>query len=101
MEAWSDGSHELELNLERQMRAQERQLAWVRLGMAALAGAFILIARPELAGREVILGIAFALVVWSLLVLWLLSHFPVSVGGAVMWVGTVATEISALRRAEL
>ena len=31
---------------------------------------------------------------------WLLSHYPVTVDGVVMWVGTVATEISALRRAE-
>ena len=31
---------------------------------------------------------------------WLLSHYPVAVDGGVAWVGTVATEISALRRAE-
>lgn len=31
---------------------------------------------------------------------WLLSHFPVSVDGEVVCVGTVATEITALRRAE-
>lgn len=31
---------------------------------------------------------------------WLLSHFPVTVDHTVMWVGTVATEITALRRAE-
>ncbi|HEX5039672.1 MAG TPA: ATP-binding protein [Candidatus Limnocylindria bacterium] len=76
MEAWSDGSHELELNLERQMRAQERQLAWVRLGMAALAAAFLGLARPEIAAREVLIGISVALIAWSLLVLWLLGRFP-------------------------
>ena len=31
---------------------------------------------------------------------WLLSHFPVSVDGTVVWVGTIATEITALRQAE-
>lgn len=31
---------------------------------------------------------------------WLLSHFPVAVDGDVMWVGTIATEITALRRVE-
>lgn len=31
---------------------------------------------------------------------WMLSHFPVSVDGAVVWVGTIATEITAQRRAE-
>jgi len=76
MEAWSDGSHELERNLERQMRAQERQLAWVRLGMAALAAVFLVLARPDIAGREVLVGIAVALIAWSLLVLWLLGRFP-------------------------
>ena len=76
MEAWSDGPHELERNLERQMRAQERQLAWVRLGMAALAAAFLFAARPDIPGREVLLGIAVALIGWSLLVLWLLTRFP-------------------------
>ena len=41
MEASSDGRQELERHLERQMRAQERQLAWVRLGMV-LAAALLL-----------------------------------------------------------
>ena len=31
---------------------------------------------------------------------WLLSHYPVAVDGLVMWVGTIATDISPLRRAE-
>ncbi|MEN3273100.1 MAG: hypothetical protein V7636_1861 [Actinomycetota bacterium] len=31
---------------------------------------------------------------------WLLSHYPVTVDGDVMWVGTIATDITALRRAE-
>jgi serine phosphatase RsbU (regulator of sigma subunit)/anti-sigma regulatory factor (Ser/Thr protein kinase) len=31
---------------------------------------------------------------------WLLSHFPVTVDGEVIWVGTVATDLTVLRRAE-
>src|SRR4051794_11702758 len=31
---------------------------------------------------------------------WLVSHYPVTVDGEVMWVGTVATDITAVRRAE-
>src|SRR5688500_1721548 len=31
---------------------------------------------------------------------WLLSHFPVNVDGTVVWVGTIATEITELRRVE-
>ena len=31
---------------------------------------------------------------------WVLSHFPVEVDGGVLWVGTVAVEVTALRRAE-
>ena len=31
---------------------------------------------------------------------WLLSHFPVNVDGAVVWVGTIATGITELRRVE-
>jgi hypothetical protein len=76
MNAWSDRPHELERHLERQMRTQERQLAWVRLGMAALAGAFLLVVVPDISGREVLLGVAGALATWSLLVPWLLRHFP-------------------------
>jgi signal transduction histidine kinase len=57
------------------MRAQERQLAWVRLGMAVLAAGYLAIA-PELDGREILLGIAGTVAVWSLLVPWLLRRFP-------------------------
>jgi signal transduction histidine kinase len=76
MEPWSDGPHELERHLERQMRAQERQLAFVRLGMAVLAGAFVVVVVAGSPGREVLIGVAGALAVWSLIVPWLLRHFP-------------------------
>ena len=41
MDASVEGPNELERHLERQMRAQERQLAWARLGMAVLAAALL------------------------------------------------------------
>jgi signal transduction histidine kinase len=76
MEAWSDGSHELERHLEHRMRAQERQLAWVRLGMVALAAAFLLVAVPQLPGIEILLGLLGVVAAWSGLVFWLLRRFP-------------------------
>src|SRR3990170_3574290 len=69
MDAWSDGSHELERDLEQRMRAQERQLAWVRLGMVALAA-------PQLPGIEILLGLLGVVAAWSGLVFWLLRRFP-------------------------
>src|SRR5687767_4401306 len=76
MESWSESSHELERQLERRMRAQERQLAWVRLGMVALAAAFLLLVVPTLAGIEILLGLLGVVAAWSLLVFWLLRRFP-------------------------
>src|SRR5918999_3841271 len=76
MDAWSDSSHELERQLERRMRAQERQLAWVRLGMVVLAAAFLLLVTPALAGIEILLGLLGVVAAWSLLVFWLLRRFP-------------------------
>ena len=75
MEALSDGRHELERHFERQMRAQERQLAWVRLGLVALGVAVILIV-PDVAGAAVLLGVLGMVAAWSLAVPWLLRRFP-------------------------
>ena len=58
------------------MRAQERQLAWVRLGIVALAAAFLLIAVPTMPGVEILLALLGVVAVWSLLVFWLLRRFP-------------------------
>lgn len=58
------------------MRAQERQLAWVRLGMAALAAAVLLLAVPEMAGIPILLAVVAIAAAWSLLVPWLLARFP-------------------------
>src|SRR5918992_149935 len=76
MHAGSDRSMELERQLERRMRAQERQLAWVRLGMVALAAAVLVIVVPTLPGIEVLLAVLGVVAGWSLLVFWLLRRFP-------------------------
>src|SRR3990170_2766593 len=76
MEPSFDGPHELERHVESQMRAQERQLAWVRLGMAALAGVFLAVLASHLRAAPVLAGVAAALGVWSLAVPWLLHRFP-------------------------
>jgi signal transduction histidine kinase len=76
MDVRSDGSPELERHLERQMRTQEGQLAWVRLGMTVLAGAFLLIIVPDLPELRILLGVIAGAALWSLLVPWLLGRFP-------------------------
>ena len=76
MEARSDRSHELERQLERRMRAQERQLAWVRLGMVALAAAVLLIVAPTMPGIEILFALLGVVAAWSVLVFWLLRRFP-------------------------
>jgi signal transduction histidine kinase len=58
------------------MRAQERQLAWVRLGMVAVAAAYLLVAVPTMPGIEILLALLAVVAAWSLLVFWLLRRFP-------------------------
>jgi signal transduction histidine kinase len=76
MEASPDGPRELERHLEHQMRAQERQLAWARLGMVALGAVALLALAPELPGMGVLLAILGILAVLSLAVPLLLRRFP-------------------------
>src|SRR5687767_7690553 len=77
MDSRLDGQHdELERHFERQMRAQERQLAWVRLGMAALAAAFLLVIANDLPGMRVLLLVVALVALWALAVPWLLGRFP-------------------------
>ena len=76
MEASADGPRELERHLEHQMRAQERQLAWARLGMVALGAAVLLLLTPELPGLGILLAILAVLGVLSLAVPLLLRRFP-------------------------
>ncbi len=67
---------DLDRNLERQMRSQERQLVAVRLALAALAAVLLLAFRdfvPPTGAYLVLLG---AVVVYSLLVAWLVDRFP-------------------------
>ncbi|HEX7196802.1 MAG TPA: GAF domain-containing sensor histidine kinase [Candidatus Limnocylindria bacterium] len=76
MEAFPDGRHELERHLEDQMRAQERQLVWVRLGMVLVAAAFLAIFEPDLAGRPVLLALLGVVAASTLAIPWLLTRFP-------------------------
>ena len=76
MEASADGSRELERHLEHQMRAQERQLAWARLGMSALAAVALLALVPDLDGLGILLAILAVLGLLSLAVPLLLRRFP-------------------------
>jgi len=52
MDASVEGPHELERLLEQQMRVQERQLAWARLGMVVLAGMLLAVPIVALSGRR-------------------------------------------------
>jgi signal transduction histidine kinase len=76
MEATVDDSDELGLHLERQMRAQERQLVWVRLGMAALAVVWLLIIGSDLPSVPILVGVIVAVALYSLSVPLLLRGFP-------------------------
>jgi len=76
MEASADGPRELERHLEHQMRAQERQLAWARLGMVALAAVVLLVLVPGLDGLGVLLAILAILGLLSLAAPLLLRRFP-------------------------
>ena len=76
MEASPDGPRELERHLEHQMRAQERQLAWARLGMVALAAVVLLALAPGLDGLGILLAILAILGLLSLAAPLLLRRFP-------------------------
>jgi signal transduction histidine kinase len=97
MEAPSAAPPELELHLERQMRAQERQLARARFGLALLAGALLVtLVLQGIPGLEVLLGVVAALAVWSLLVPLLLRSFPAREVGIVSTVIDMAAVTTAV-----
>jgi len=100
MEASADGPRELERHLEDQMRAQERQLAWARLGMVALAAVALLALARDLDGLGILLAILAILALLSLAVPLLLRSFPAREVGIVstgleMAAVTVAVYVSA------
>ena len=90
MEASVDGARELERLLEHQMRVQERQLAWARLGMVVLAAMLLLAVAPDLEGLGVLIGILAALAALSLATPLLLRHFPAREVGIVSTVAEMA-----------
>ena len=58
------------------MRAQERQLAAVRLGMAVVGVVVLGFVVPDLPGRPALLVVVGLIAAWSLIVPWLLGRFP-------------------------
>ena len=72
----SDGRDELRRHLENQMRAQERQLVWVRLGMVLVAAVFLLILEPDLASRPILFVLLGVVALSTLAIPWLLTRFP-------------------------
>ena len=100
MEAIADEPRELEQHLERQMRAQERQLAWGRLGSAAIAAVLLFVLAPGLDGLPLLLGVLAGIAVLSLLTPFLLARFPAREVGIVSTVAemiavTVAVYVAA------
>ncbi|MDQ4034679.1 MAG: ATP-binding protein [Chloroflexota bacterium] len=71
-----DGRRELERHLEDQMRAQERQLVWVRLGLVLVAAAFLAVFEPNLDARPVLLALIGIVAVSTLAIPFLLARFP-------------------------
>jgi signal transduction histidine kinase len=67
---------ELDRNLERQMRSQERQLMAVRLTLAALAAVVLVAFRETLPTAPVLLALVGAVVLYSLALWWLSGRFP-------------------------
>jgi len=72
----SNGRHELERHLEDQMRAQERQLVWVRLGMVLVAALYLLLFERDLESRPVLFVLAAVIAISTLAIPWLLTRFP-------------------------
>ena len=90
MEESHDGPHELERLLEHQMRVQERQLAWARLGMVVLAALLLVVVAPDVEGVGVLLAILAALAALSLATPFLLRRFPAREVGIVSTVAEMA-----------
>jgi signal transduction histidine kinase len=72
----ADGRQELEHHLEGQMRAQERQLVWVRLGMALVAALLLAIFAQGVPALPVLLALLGVVAVSTLAIPLLLTKFP-------------------------
>jgi signal transduction histidine kinase len=72
----SDGRQELERHLEDQMRAQERQLVWVRLGMVLVAALLLVVFAQRTAPLPVLLILLGVVAVSTLAIPLLLLKFP-------------------------
>jgi signal transduction histidine kinase len=90
MEELPDGPRELERHLEQQMRVQERQLAWARLGMGVLAAILLVGFAPRLPGLGILLGVLAGIAVFSLATPFLLRRFPAREVGIVSTVAEMA-----------
>ena len=88
----SDGRHELERHLEDQMRTQERQLIWVRLGMVLVAAVLLLLFVPDPELRPALLGLIGLVGLSTLAIPWLLGRFPAREVGIV----TTALDMAAV-----
>lgn len=75
---------ELDRNLERQMRSQERQLVAVRLALAALAAVVLVAVRDVVPAAPALLVLLGVVALYSLLVLWLIERFPAREVGIVV-----------------
>jgi signal transduction histidine kinase len=67
---------DLESHVERQMRAQERQLAAARLAIVAVSLVAILLFREQLSSFAWLLGLALATAAYSVAILLLVGRFP-------------------------
>ncbi|HYM52236.1 MAG TPA: ATP-binding protein [Candidatus Dormibacteraeota bacterium] len=67
---------DLEIHLERQMRAQERQLAVARLAIVAASVVAVVLFRDQLSSFPWLLGLAVAVAIYTTAILLLVGHFP-------------------------
>jgi signal transduction histidine kinase len=67
---------DLEIHLERQMRAQERQLAVARLAIVAASVVAVVLFRDQLRSFPWLLGLAVAVAIYTTAILLLVGRFP-------------------------
>src|SRR3990170_5976916 len=77
MQRSSAETPDLARHLELQVRAQERQLVWVRLAVVVLAIGFLIIFGAPIDNRFALMGVVAGVAVYSLLIGLLLERVPV------------------------